>query len=132
MAEKDGHGNLGNGLGQRRRLILLEPSSALRDRVPSLGIVFARMIPSKDAISDIIYSFLLLTVSAPPETGPKSAGCQDWLHTPRTRVDYPSHILRNLFFYGALRITLVRKTLNEACCHGRRSVAIFLHIIIVQ
>jgi hypothetical protein len=77
MAGKDGRESLGDDLGQRQRLFLLELSSVLQDKVPSPGIAFARMKPSKDAIqvSDIIiYSFLLLTVSAPPETGPKSAG----------------------------------------------------------
>ena len=79
MAEKDGRENLGDDLGQRQRQFLLELSSALQDEVPSPGIVFAQMKPSKDAISDIIYLFLFLTVSAPPETGPtgaiKSAEC---------------------------------------------------------
>jgi hypothetical protein len=68
MAEKDDRENLGNDLDQRRRQFLLELSSALQDRVPSPGIAFARMIQSNDAISDVIYSFILLTVSTPPAT----------------------------------------------------------------
>ena len=70
MAKKDDHDNLGDDLGQRQRQFLLELSSALPDRVPLPGIVFARMIQSNDAISDIfIFIFIfLLTVSAPPET----------------------------------------------------------------
>ena len=58
MAEKDGRENLGDDLGQRQRQFLLELSSALQDEVPSPGIVFAQMKPSKDAISDIIYLIL--------------------------------------------------------------------------
>ena len=76
MAEKDDRENLEDDLGRRQRQFQLELSSALQDKVPSPGIVFARMKPSKDAIRDIIYLFLFLTVSAPPETGPKSAGRQ--------------------------------------------------------
>ena len=68
MAEKDGRENLGDDLDQRRHQFLLELSSALQDRVPSPGIAFARMMPSNNAISYAIYSFILLTVSAPPET----------------------------------------------------------------
>ena len=76
MAEKDGRENLGDDLGQRQRQFLLELSSALQDEVPSPGIAFVRMTPSKNTISvnDLTYSFLLFTVSAPPETDPKSAG----------------------------------------------------------
>ena len=59
----------GDDLGQRQSQFLLELSSVLQDRVPSPGIAFARMIQSNDTISDMIFSFLLLTVSAPPERG---------------------------------------------------------------
>ena len=79
MAEKDGRENLGDDLGQRQRLFLLELSSVLRDIVPSPRIAFERMKQSYDTISNVNFSFLLLTVSAPPETGPtgaiKSAEC---------------------------------------------------------
>ena len=78
MAGKDDRENLGDGLGQRQCLFLLELSSALQDIVPLPGIAFARMRPSKDTVSDIIYSFLLLTVSAPPETGLRSARRPRW------------------------------------------------------
>ena len=72
MAEKDDRENQGDDFGQRQRLFLLELSSALQDRVPSPGIVFARMIQSNDVISaiNIIFLFLMLTVSEPPETSP--------------------------------------------------------------
>ena len=53
MAVKDGRENLGDDLGQRQRLFLLEPSSVLQDRVPSLGIAFARMKQSNDAINNV-------------------------------------------------------------------------------
>ena len=71
MAEKDDRENLGDHLGQRLRQFLLELSSALQDRVPSPGIMFARMMPSNDTISHMIFSFLLLTVSEPAEKGPR-------------------------------------------------------------
>jgi hypothetical protein len=74
MAGKDGRENQEDDLGQRQRLFQLELSFVFPDKVPSPGIVFAQMKPSKNAISDIIYSLLLLTVSAPPETGQTSAG----------------------------------------------------------
>ena len=67
MAETDDRENLGDDLGQRQRQFLLGLSSALQDRVTSLGIAFLRMIESNDAISDMIFSFLLLTVSVPAE-----------------------------------------------------------------
>ena len=72
MAEKDDRENQGDDFGQRQRLFLLELFSAFQNGVPSLEIAFARMIQSNDAISaiNIIFSFLLLTVSEPPETGP--------------------------------------------------------------
>jgi hypothetical protein len=70
MAKKDDRENLGDDLGQRQHQFRLGLSSALQDRVPSPGIAFALMIQSNDEISDIIFSFLFLTVSAPPETGP--------------------------------------------------------------
>ena len=70
MAEKDDRENLGDDLSQRQRQFLLGLSSALRDRVPSPRIAFARTIQSNDAISDMISLFILLTVSAPAETGP--------------------------------------------------------------
>ena len=70
MGGKDDRENLGDVLDQRQCLFLLELSSALQDIVPSLGRAFARMKQSKNTISDIIYSFLLLTVSAPPKTDP--------------------------------------------------------------
>ena len=73
MAEKDDRENLGDDLGQRQRQFLPELSSALQDGVPSPGIAFARMIQSNDAISDIIISLDLLTVSAPPETVPRES-----------------------------------------------------------
>jgi hypothetical protein len=132
MAEKDDRENLGDDLGQRQHLILLELSSEIQDRVPSPGIAFARMIQSNDAaISDMIFSFLLLTVSAPAETGPaikKLMGRPRLVMyiVPRTTVEYENHIFRNCFFSGPLRIALVWKTLNEACCHGRCSFVIFL------
>ena len=77
MEKKDDRENLGDDLGQRQCLFLLELSSALQDRVPSPEIVFAQMIRSNEAIRDMIFSFLLLTVSAPPEMSrvKKSAGC---------------------------------------------------------
>jgi hypothetical protein len=65
LAEKDDRENLGDVSGQRQRQYLLELSSALQDRVPSPGIAFALMIQYNDAISDIIFWFLLLAVSAP-------------------------------------------------------------------
>ena len=70
MAEKDDQENLEDDLGQQKRQFLLELSTVLQDRVPSPGIAFARTIQSNNAISDmILFSFLLLTVSAPPDTG---------------------------------------------------------------
>ena len=54
MAEKYDRENLGDDLGQRQRQFLLELSSGIQDRVPLQGIVFARMIQSNDAISDIL------------------------------------------------------------------------------
>ena len=71
MAEKDDRENRGDDLNQRQRQFLLELSCALQDKAPSPGIASARMIQSNDAISDIIISFLLLTVSEPAETGPR-------------------------------------------------------------
>ena len=71
MAEKDDRENLGDDLGQRLRQFLLELSSALQDRVPSPGIMFAWMMPYNDTISHMIFSFLLLTVSEPAEKGPR-------------------------------------------------------------
>ena len=71
MAEKDDRENLGDDLGQRHCQFLLELSSALQDIVPAPEIAFARMMQSNDAISDMILSILLLTVSAPAETGDK-------------------------------------------------------------
>ena len=73
MAEKYDRENLGVDLGQRQRQFLLEPSSALQDRVPSPGIVIARLIQSNDSVSDItlVLPSLLLTVSAPAETDPQ-------------------------------------------------------------
>ena len=59
MAEKDDRGNLGDELGQRQRQSLLELSSALQGRVPSLGIAFVRMIQSSDTVSDTVTYFLL-------------------------------------------------------------------------
>ena len=56
MAEKDGRENLEDDLDQQRCLFLLELSSALQDRVPSPGIVFARMKQSKEAILVISYN----------------------------------------------------------------------------
>ena len=50
MAEKDDRGNLGDDLGQRQRQFQLELSSALRDRAPSPGTAFARMIQPNDAL----------------------------------------------------------------------------------
>ena len=75
MAEKDDRENLGDDFGQRQRLFLLELSSAHQDRVPSPGIAFAQLIQSNDPVSDIhiVFSFLFLTVSAPPKTGPAGA-----------------------------------------------------------
>ena len=55
MAEKDDRENLGDDFVQQQRQFLLELSSALQDRVPSLGIAFARTIQSNDAISDTVY-----------------------------------------------------------------------------
>ena len=85
MTEKGDRENLGNDLGQRQRQFLLELSSALQDRVPSPGIVFARMIQSNDAISDMtrIYSFLLLTVSAPPDKEVSRTSKIGYVHLPR-------------------------------------------------
>ena len=73
MAEKYDRENLGVDLGQRQRQFLLEPSSALQDRVPSPGIVIARLIQSNDSVSDItlVLPSLLLTVSAPAGTDPQ-------------------------------------------------------------
>ena len=92
MAEKDDRKNLGDDLGQRQHLFLLELSSEFQDRVPSPGIAFARMLWSNDdGISDMILPFLssLLTVSAPAKTGPTRMikkkshwDVQDWLYTP--------------------------------------------------
>ena len=50
MAEKDDRENLGDDLYQRQRQFLLELSSAPQDRVPSPGIVFARMKQSNNKI----------------------------------------------------------------------------------
>ena len=71
MAEKDDRENLGDDLDQRQCQFPLELSSALRDKVPWPGIAFPLMIQSNGTISDVIFSFLLLTVSAPPEAGPQ-------------------------------------------------------------
>ena len=68
MAKKDDRENQGDDLIPQQRQFLLGLSSALQDRVPLPGIVFGRMIQSNDAISTIIFSYLFLTVSAPPET----------------------------------------------------------------
>ena len=70
MGGKDDRENLEDVLDQRQCLFLLELFSALQDVVPSPGIVCAPMKATKHAISDIIYLYLLLTVSAPPESGP--------------------------------------------------------------
>ena len=70
MAEKDDRENLGDDLCRQQRQFLLGLSSALQDRVPLPGIAFALMIQSNYAISDMIFSFPLLTVSAPAEMGP--------------------------------------------------------------
>ena len=72
MAEKDDRENLGVDLGQQQHQFLLELSSALQGKVPSPGIMFARMTLSNDKISNsntTMFLFLLLTVSAPPDTG---------------------------------------------------------------
>ena len=136
MAEKDGRENLGDDLGQRQHLFLLELSSEFQDRVPLPGIVFARMIRSKDdEIGYTMFLFLLnlLTVSAPAETG-RTRMIKKSLGRPRlvmytvrhTCVSNEKHIFRNAFFPGPLRIALIRKTLNEVCCHGRCSLVILL------
>ena len=96
--------------------------SALQDRVASQGIAFARMIESNDAISDMIFSFRLLTVSGRSE-GDKAVSGTSKI---RSRLDIKNHIFRNHFVPGLLRTTLVRKTLNEICCHWQRSFAILL------
>ena len=51
MEEKVDRENLGDDFGQRQSRFLLEPSSALQDRVPLPGIAFPRMIQSNAAIS---------------------------------------------------------------------------------
>ena len=124
MAEKDDHENLGDDLSQQQHQSLLELSSALQDRVPSPGIGFVGMIQTNDAIttsSNIMFSFLLLTVSAPPEIGPAneevSESTKIGLCTPHTCVGCHNHTFRNLFFPGPLKISFLRKAPNEACCH---------------
>jgi len=57
MAEKDDRKNLETIRANDSVNFCLKPSSVHQDRVPSLGIAFARMIQSNDAISDIIFSF---------------------------------------------------------------------------
>ena len=64
MEGKDDRENRGDDFGQRQRQFLLELSSALQDRAPSPGIVFERMIQSNDAIRNIVFRFILLSVSA--------------------------------------------------------------------
>ena len=70
MAEKDDRENLGDDLGQWQLQFLLASAQSFFLHFRIEGIAFARMIESNDAISDMIFSFLLLTVSAPAETGP--------------------------------------------------------------
>jgi hypothetical protein len=98
MAEKDDRENPGDDLAQQQRQFLLELSSALQDRVPSQGIVFARMIQSSDTISDTLLLFLLLTVSAPPETGPAGAIKKSAGYLRLAYVHVPAYAIKSTFF----------------------------------
>ena len=135
MAEKDDRENLGDDLGQRQRQFLLELSSVRQDRVPSLGIEFARMIRSNDVISccnvtlPFCSQYQRQLRRAPEGDKKKSGGSPTTglcIPLERTSVGYENHIFRNRFLPGPFRIALVRKTPNEACCHGRHSFAIYL------
>ena len=81
---KDDRENLEDDLDQRQCQFLLELSSALQDKVPSPGIVFPWMIQSNDVIGDRIFSFSLLTVSAPPCKGIKVGGT--------SKIGYVHHV----------------------------------------
>ena len=44
----------------------------------------------------------------------------------QTYISSSSHVLRNFFLHGSLRIILTGKTLDEGCCNGWRSFPVFL------
>ena len=128
MAAKGDPQNLGGDSGLPQHQSLLELSSGLPGIVPLPGITFAQMTQSNDAINDIFIGISsLLTVSAPAvrvaiisETFIQSNILR------QTYVGHKCHISCNHFFRRPLRISFIRKTLDEACCHGWRGRTIFL------
>ena len=120
--------NLGGNSGLPQHQSLPELSSGLPGIVPLPRITFAQMTQSNDAINDIFISISpLFTVSAPAVMVAMISETSIQSNISRqTCVGHKCHISCNHFFRRPLRISFIRKMLNEACCHGWHGHTILL------